>query len=492
MPTNEELTGLRNIILALKAKKESANNMSEPIRKTIVDVVSVERHGSKVILPENVPMNRIIAALQKKMEEDETIVAVNGSVDGFINEGCHAFYQVLKEKFGLATAVATPGFFGPTPPMMRTVSIGVGEYIQIPWGRFELPGVEGFVSTGYDITDGRVVFQVRAEVKRKDEHIIKQIIEDTRKYMKEFPLYGKKAFSIRLRDDSHEIEVDPQPKFIPLNPNILNELVFSEDVRVAINTSIFTPIRHTARVRAVRGSLKRGVLLSGRFGTGKSMTSAATAFLAIENGWTFIICERADELADVLRLAKDYGPAVVFCEDIDRVMNGQRSVDMDEILNVIDGVESKDVELMVVLTTNYVENINQAMLRPGRLDAVINVTAPDAAAVERLIRQYARGLVADDLNISDIGETMSGNIPAVIREMVERAKLAAIDSTPADIPLNISHDALVAASLSMGNQLELLRERTEDKRSSDEKAADILATPIARLADAIAGPTSIN
>ena len=76
-----------------------------------------------------------------------------------------------------------------------------------------------------------------------------------------------------------------------------------DEVKAAINTSIFTPIRHTGLVRKVQDSLKRGVLLSGKFGTGKSMTSAATAYLATENKWTFIVCERADELAEVLRLA---------------------------------------------------------------------------------------------------------------------------------------------------------------------------------------------
>jgi transitional endoplasmic reticulum ATPase len=64
-------------------------------------------------------------------------------------------------------------------------------------------------------------------------------------------------------------------------------------------------------------------------------------------------------------------------------------------LNEIDGVESKGKELITILTSNHAENINQAMLRPGRLDAVLSIQAPDAFAAEKLIRLYARGLILE-------------------------------------------------------------------------------------------------
>ena len=81
---------------------------------------------------------------------------------------------------------------------------------------------------------------------------------------------------------------------------------------------------------------------------------------------------------------------------------------------------------MVILTTNAVENINKAMLRPGRLDAVINFERPDAYTAERLIRYYGGELVPQHEDLQAVGVALAGQIPAVIRECVERAKLSAI------------------------------------------------------------------
>jgi transitional endoplasmic reticulum ATPase len=208
--------------------------------------------------------------------------------------------------------------------------------------------------------------------------------------------------------------------------------------------------------------LKRGILLSGTYGTGKTLVSYATARLCLEQGWTFLMTERADELVNMIDFAKQYQPAVVFCEDIDRVVAGERSVDMDEILNIIDGVESKNTEIMIVLTTNHVEKIHRAMLRPGRLDAVINVLPPDAQAVEKLIRLYGRGLVPVSEDLTAVGEALAGEIPAVIRECIERAKLYAIsDGSLNGNQITITGDNLLTASKSMRSQLELLRDKKE-------------------------------
>lgn len=451
--------------------------------KKIVDVIKVVE-GNELVLPQGVEIPRIITALQQKMEYDNTVVSVHGVVPVFIAEGAHAFYQVLKAKFGFVNAVATPGMFGPNPPDLLTIEIGDGETVQIPWGRFQLTGIDGWISTGYAIEDNRAVFQINAEVKRRNETHVKEIIEATIQYVRKSPIFGGKAWRIRLKDDYGEIKMNPQPKFIPLNSNILNELVFSEDVMANIETSLFTPIEFTDIVREAKGSLKRGILLSGKYGTGKSMTSAATAWLAVQHGWTFIVCERADELAEVLRIAQDYPRAVVFCEDIDQVLQGERSINMNDILNIVDGVDSKSLELIVVMTTNHEENINQAMLRPGRLDAVIKVSPPDAAAVERLMRQYGRGYISDDLDIRDVALSLDGQIPAVIREVVERAKLKALRANPNLSTLNISREDLVHASLSMQNQLQLLAERVVDERTPYEKGAAIVKEGLVEMARA--------
>ena len=137
----------------------------------------------------------------------------------------------------------------------------------------------------------------------------------------------------------------------------------------------------------------------------------------------------------------------------------------------IDGIESKDTEIMVVLTTNHVERINAAMLRPGRLDAVIPVDPPDASAAIRLVQKYSGDLLVED-GLVEVGKVLAGQIPAVIREVCERSKLTAIaHHGDAD---EIRAEDLLAAATGMRQQMGLLAPVEPDERSDMEKAADRL------------------
>lgn len=456
--------------------------MAESKKKTITDVIEVVRHGEQLVIPESLPLERAKKVIEQKIEFEQQDVAINAVIPGFMYDAAHAFYRVLQDKFGWANSVATPTIFGPKPPVMLSVPVDIDRVVEVPWGRFELPGIEGYVQTSADFQDGQWVFVIGGVVKRVHEKQVGEVVEATKRYVRENSVYRGKAFQVRWRDDEGDLNEMPQPVFLNLPGNTRDSLIFSDDVQAALETSLFTMIEHTDEVRKMGVPLKRGLLLSGPYGTGKSMTSTATAEVAIANSWTFINCLRAGELGDILRLARQYQPCVVFCEDIDRVLDGKRSVDMDEILNIVDGVESKNTEILVVLTTNNVERIHQAMLRPGRLDAVIHVAPPDAKAAERLMRHYSAGLIPSDEDITEPARLMDGQIPAVLREVVERSKLAALRaqyrSTGKKGTLVITKEALVDAALSMKNQLDLLAERKEDTRSATEKGASILAEAI--------------
>lgn len=449
-----------------------------------VDVVDVVQHGEKLVLPEGMSLDRIDKVLHQKMEFDNTTVALHSPIPGFVFEAAYAFYKAMEEKYGWVNQVPTPGFFGSRPPATITVEVARGKSVQVPWGRFELPYVEGYLETGISQNDkGQAVFTVGGEIKRKYEPVIQELIQSAKDKVANDSIYRSQAFRIRLHDDNDELLPFPTPSFLDLNPAIESELVYSDDVMLDVSVNLFTPIERTDEVRASGIPLKRGVLLAGDYGVGKTMAAHATALKCVRNGWTYIVCERSDELADVLRLASEYKPAVVFCEDIDRVMTGQRDISIDHILNVIDGVESKNAELMIVLTTNDIDNITPALLRPGRLDAVIYVDKPDAKAAERLARQYGRGLIDPTEDITEASNALSGRIPAVIREAVERAKLASIHMTPVGEALRITNAALLHSARRMEFQLQKLEPKTLDERSEIVKAAEITAAAYAKAAE---------
>lgn len=422
--------------------------------------VEIVKHGEKLILPSALAMEDAVDLLQKRIAYDAQEVAFSESFNVFPWDGAQALDTVLTERYGWAPATATPGMFGSTPPQMITIDVGYGERKEVAWGRFSLPNIAGFIQCSSTIQRGRVIFQVNAKVLRRDEGSIKALFSELRAELAKNSIYKGKAFKMRFRDDNGDKLEMPEPQFINAMDINLDELVYATDVQNAIVTNLFTPI---ARIRDCIDndiSVKRGVLLGGMYGCGKTLAAKAAARLAVENGVTYLYVQRADELADAVDFVQMYAEngAVIFCEDIDRAINGKRSAEMDDILNIIDGIDTKSANIITVLTTNNLKAINPAMLRPGRLDAVINVTEPDAPAVEKLIRLYGKDAIDVNEDLTSIGETLAGNIPAVIAEVVKRAKLSQLSrQEPGTKVEKISSAALLDASVTMAEQVKLLK-----------------------------------
>jgi transitional endoplasmic reticulum ATPase len=450
--------------------------------KKIVDVVQIVRHGEKLLVPEAMSLDRAIEVLQRQKVYEEQDVAINLTFSAFPWDGAVALAKALQRKFGWADYVPTETetMFGKQvdPPAMIEIATGPNKHELVPWGQIKIPGVTGSIqTTAVPVNDGsgnRWLFAIQGVVKRKHEHIVAEIADFVRGILANESIYRGQAIRIRFRADNGTNLPLPDPKFMLLSGVHEGEMVFSERVDAAIRTSIFTPIERSDECRKAGIPLKRGVLLAGPFGVGKTLAAHVTAVKSVENRWSFVYCERAGELVDAIRFAQQYAPAVVFCEDIDRFVDEDRDVQTDTLLNVIDGIDAKDGELMVILTTNEVEKIHQSMLRPGRLDAVVYVEPPDARAVERLVRIYGRGLVPVEEDLRAVGQQLKGAIPAVIRECVERAKLSAIRLTAKGGDLVVTGEAMLEAATSMHMQLDLLKPKTVDERSDVEKAADAL------------------
>lgn len=439
--------------------------------------LEVENKGDKIILPERMSMREGIDALEKKIVESEKVVAVYETVDAYPLDGAHAFQMAMARKFGWATAEPTPGFFGPTPPVTIDVEVGFRKSVKVTWGGFKIPGVDGQLQTGVAMDGRRQVFCIQGKVKQKDLEKVKQLADLTRQIVREESIYKGKAFRLTTTDEG-ELDQGIQPKFLDLSNVNDDELVFPAVVQEQIVTSIWTPIERTAECRAHGIPLKRGVLLEGPYGCGKTLTAYVTAKKASTNGWTFIYLDRVTGLREALQFASRYAPAVVFAEDIDRILDGERDVKVDDVLNIIDGVDSKGAELITILTTNFVEKIEKAMLRPGRLDAVISVKAPDAEAAKRLVRIYARGRLAEGEDLTEVGTELAGHIPAVIREAVERSKLYAISHTKKGETLHLTGQDVAAAARGMKNHLELIKGKTEPVLTPREQLGHVLGTII--------------
>ena len=461
---------LMAVIQAFQAKTDSLYSKSE-----------IERQGTKIILPalpEWMSYDDGIAALKKAKKDEETNVSVDETIQRYPSEGAIAFAKALDKVFGFTQQVAIPGFFGDTPPKFISIPTGWGEVSQAPWGRIVIPGIPGYLETSTTLKGKRVYFRVTGIVQKKYKQAFFDVIAETRRVADAESIYKGKAWQVEFPDPTKP-GFDPflsAPMPMDLRGVREDELVFSDTVMEQVNMGIFTPLRQIAACRALGVPLKRGVLLAGKYGTGKTLTARIAAKVAAENNVTFFHLKDVAALPRCIEVARDYQPAMIFAEDIDRVMGGsERTEEINLILNTIDGIDSKRSELMVVLTTNDMAKINTAMQREGRLDMTINMLPPDAPAVERLLRMYGRGLIPADEDLTQVCEMLAGQIPAAIREVVERAKLAQLSTYGMTLGSGYKYDhitstALRIAAQSLLDQKELWAKHSRDEETLVEKA----------------------
>lgn len=447
------------------------------VKKQLSKNTVIVHEGDQIILPvingKPMSMAEAIDWLNRRTKEDESQMAVHNVIPCSPLDGAVAFQKAIAKKYGWSQAVPTPGFFGDTPPVMIGVSTGPNEVTQVPWGRINVPGIDGFLTTGMDARTGIPTFIIGGQVKKKHADLVKELVDMTKEILHTGSLYRGKPIKVSfdwLREGNNFDPILHAPRFLDLKGVKDDDLIFGESVMSALNVGLFTPIEYPEACREVGIPLKRGVLLYGPYGTGKTMTAFVSALKAEKSGWTFIYLDDVRDLKWGLEMAAQYAPAVIFAEDIDRAIYGERSVSMDEVLNTLDGVDTKGVEVITVLTTNHIEKINPAMLRPGRLDTLVEVTPPDAKAAAKLVQLYARDLLEKKAQIGKISEALAGKIPAVIREVVERAKIAAVSrEKSAFIKGKVSEADLLTAIEAMENHISMLTVKKTANDNAEQK-----------------------
>jgi AAA+ superfamily predicted ATPase len=388
----------------------------------------IDRNGAdRIVLPEGMTHDEAITRISADKEllhYGEKSVTIEEIIHRFPFEAAYALSKAIKELHGAAIG---HDIQLPTGGTIQTKLIGVPisatESVQVPWGPFHLPDIEGEFETLQDIVNGMVVMKLLARVKRKYQDKVKQLADRTRELAEKESIYRGKAVMVQFRDKDGELDIVP-PTFMDLSGD--HTVIFSEQVMREIKVNVLVPIKHPELIKKLKIPTKRGVLLYGEYGSGKTLTARWMAKEATAVGRTFIYVKNAAELGDALRFASHYSPAIIFGEDIDRVMFGLRTQQMDQVLNTVDGVDSKNFDIITVLTTNNLNMIHPAFLREGRTDTIIEIDRPDLQAAEALVRHFGANLIPAEERLGSLATKLQDRSPAFIREVVERSKLEKI------------------------------------------------------------------
>lgn len=427
-----------------------------PEEKKVV-VANIERHGTAVIVPQEMDFASAIEVLSRAAEAEEKKIEQSATMDAHPYDVAWAFGKAIKEVCGYLMGKET--WF--SIPEFVNVEVAPGEFVQVLWGKmvFPLDPEKGVLMATYQKTaNGTAIGKIAGVFKQKYSHVWSQIVAATKVYLQKESLFKGRTLRVRFLDNDGDAYAVPQITPWNVSGMKMEQLVFPAEIAEQVEDHILTPIRYKAECESAGTPFKRGILLAGPYGCGKTLLAGAVANEASQKGMTVIYIENVKELPLAIRMATQLAPAVVFAEDIDRVMGGDRTHEVDVLLNTLDGIDTKNAPVMTVLTSNYPKNIYKGMVRPGRIDVALQIGPPDSAAAAKLVKLYLGDMFADENgDLEEMGNSLQGFIPAVIGEVCQRSKLSYISRTgkrPHAAAINA--DDVIRATGSMKNQLSLL------------------------------------
>lgn len=442
------------------------------------DEIEFRKDDRKLItLPKGTTYSGIMEILRAKKEEQETVSDFRREFNYRPMDGAVATAIVLKARYGIVMGKAIKTLFGSNPPQVLEVPVGPGgKTMQAPWGRIQIPVIDGgdvyLDSTGH--RDYGTIFEIIVRAKRMYSKEVEEFFADVAEQLKNASIYRGQAVC-----GANELTfIEDLDKFDP------EQIVFASGVQNSLDAALFAPLRYPQSYRSEKIPLKRAVLLYGPYGTGKTSIGMMTAKEAVKAGWTFVMARPGrDRVQDVLTTARLYAPAVVWIEDVDTDTGSTNPKAVSEMLDAFDGITTKAGEIMVALSTNHIRRVPPGMLRPGRLDYVLEIADLDRPAAEKLIRVVvAPGKLADNVNFDAVYTEMAGFLPAFIRATADRARSFAIHRMDGNTDYVLTTEDLVGAARSLRPQ------QTLHEDASDPSPLPTLDKVLEkRVTDAVAG-----
>ncbi|MDH3824379.1 MAG: CDC48 family AAA ATPase [Nitrosopumilus sp.] len=227
-----------------------------------------------------------------------------------------------------------------------------------------------------------------------------------------------------------------------------------EELKEELREAVEWPIKHKEAFDYVDVETPKGILLHGPPGTGKTLIAKALAkmtesnFISIKgpellSKW---IGESEKGVREIFRKARQAAPCIIFLDEVDALVPRRGSGEsgshvteniVSQILTEIDGLEELH-NVLIVGATNRLDIVDEALLRPGRFDRIIEVPNPDSKGREQIFKIHTKKKpLEDDVKISKLVELTDGFTGAEIAAVANRAATTALKRYVGGTPQNI-------------------------------------------------------
>lgn len=248
---------------------------------------------------------------------------------------------------------------------------------------------------------------------RKEENYIENYIEENKNFAEESKFHSVITFSdvAGLKEEKEEL------------------------------AEVIDFLKNPDKYARIGAKIPKGILLSGPPGTGKTLLAKAVAgeagvkFLSV-SGAEFdevYVGVGASRVRDLFNTAKDIAPCIIFIDEIDAVgrkrnefsgMSGNYQT-LEQLLTEMDGFDTNS-NVIVLAATNRPEDLDPALVRPGRFDRNIIINLPDAQDREDILKIHGKNKkFFEEVSYSAIAHNTAGFSGAELENLLNEAALIA-------------------------------------------------------------------